>query len=172
MLTRKALLPDAPRIYELIAQYTGDSTLLPRPLPEICENVRDFTVVEDKGKIIACAALHIYSMKLAEVRSVAVDRKWQGRSAGSHLVTALLDEARLHRIDRVCLFTRVPEFFGKLGFVVVPHASLPEKAHRDCLACPRRHCCDEIAMVYGERAAQTLINSATIQVPLQMLRPE
>src|SRR3954469_13965364 len=127
MRTRKAILPDAPSIFRLISQYTADGTLLPRSLQEICENVRDFTVVEDRGKVIACAALHIYGIGLAEVRSVVVDKKVMGRSAGSKLVAGLLEESRQHEIERVFLFTRVPDFFAKLGFVTVPHHTLPEK---------------------------------------------
>ena len=48
MRTRKAILPDAQQIHELISAYSGDGTLLPRTLPEICENVRDFVVLEDE----------------------------------------------------------------------------------------------------------------------------
>ena len=49
MRTRKAILPDAKHIHELIAAYSGDGTLLPRTLPEICENMRDFVVLEEDG---------------------------------------------------------------------------------------------------------------------------
>jgi len=72
MHTREALLRDAPQIHDLIASYSGDGTLLPRSLPEICENIRDFVVVEDDGRIIGCGALHLYGPHLAEVRSIAV----------------------------------------------------------------------------------------------------
>ena len=44
MYTREALLRDATQIHDLIASYSGDGTLLPRTLPEICENIRDFVV--------------------------------------------------------------------------------------------------------------------------------
>ena len=54
MHTRDALLPDAERIHELICSYSSDGTLLPRSLAEICENVRDFTVLEESGKVIGC----------------------------------------------------------------------------------------------------------------------
>ena len=61
MRTRKAILPDAENIHKLIGAYSGDGTLLPRSLPEICENVRDFVVLEDDdGRIIGCGALHLY----------------------------------------------------------------------------------------------------------------
>src|SRR6478752_4390614 len=73
MRTRKAILPDAQQIHELIAAYSGDGTLLPRTLPEICENVRDFVVLEEEdGKIIGCGALHLYGTHLAEIRSITV----------------------------------------------------------------------------------------------------
>ena len=70
MRTRKAILPDAEHIHELIGAYSGDGTLLPRTLPEICENVRDFVVLEDDGRIIGCGALHLYGTHLAEIRSI------------------------------------------------------------------------------------------------------
>jgi amino-acid N-acetyltransferase len=150
MRTRKAILPDAPAIYELIQQYTHDGTLLRRSLQEICENVRDFTVVEERGKVIACAALHIYGLGLAEVRSVAVDKNSHGRDAGTKLVNGLIEESKVHDIGRIFCFTRVPEFFAKLGFVTVPHSTMPEKVMKDCLNCSRRDACDEIAMVFDQ----------------------
>ena len=45
MYARKAILPDAENLRALIADFSGDGTLLPRSLAEICENIRDFTVV-------------------------------------------------------------------------------------------------------------------------------
>src|SRR5712692_9223447 len=58
MRTRDAVLPDAEQIHALISAYSGDGTLLPRTLAEICENVRDFVVLEHDGRIIGCGALH------------------------------------------------------------------------------------------------------------------
>ena len=59
MRTRDAVLPDAEQIHALISAYSGDGTLLPRTLAEICENVRDFIVLEDDRRIIGCGALHL-----------------------------------------------------------------------------------------------------------------
>src|SRR5215470_9137245 len=81
MHTRDALLPDAERIHELISEYSTDGTLLPRTLAEICENVRDFTVLEEADKVIGCGALHLYGPHLAEIRSITVDRDYQKRAA-------------------------------------------------------------------------------------------
>ena len=94
MRTRKAILPDAEQIHELIASYSGDGTLLPRTLAEICENVRDFVVLEDAGRIIGCGALHLYGTHLAEIRSITVAPRTQGKGGGSRLMKALLAEAK------------------------------------------------------------------------------
>ena len=72
MRVRNAILPDAEAVERLIAVHTGDGTLLPRTLAEICENIRDFVVVEHHGHIIGCGALHLYGVHLAEIRSITV----------------------------------------------------------------------------------------------------
>ncbi len=150
MRTRRALVNDAQAVTDLIALYSGDGTLLPRPYGEVCENIRDFVVAEHRGRIVGCGALHIYGPHLGEVRSIAVRPEGKGHGAGGRIVRALLVEAEKHDIDRVCLFTRIPDFFAKLGFSVSQREELPEKIFKDCLACPRLHCCDEVAMVHGE----------------------
>src|ERR1700746_4009609 len=104
MLTRNAILPDAQQIHDLISAYAGDGTLLPRTLAEICENVRDFVVLEDGGFIIGCGALHQYGQHLAEIRSITVASSEQGKGGGGHLVKALLAAARKHRVTCTCLF--------------------------------------------------------------------
>src|SRR5580658_6647185 len=99
MHTRKAILPDAQQIHDLISAYSHDGTLLPRTLPEICENVRDFVVLEDEGRIIGCGALHLYGTHLAEIRSITVGPQVQGKGGGSRLMKALMAEAKRHRVD-------------------------------------------------------------------------
>lgn len=150
MRTRNAIIPDAEAIHDLIATYSGDGTLLPRSLAEICENIRDFMVVEDDGRIIGCGALHLYGPHLAEVRSIAVHPDAKGKGAGRRVVKGLLHEAERQQIKSVCLFTRIPEFFAPLGFSLAEREDLPDKMYKDCLGCPKLHCCDEIAMVRGE----------------------
>src|SRR6266567_4201426 len=150
MHTREAFLPDAERIHDLISSYSTDGTLLPRTLAEICENVRDFIVLEEAGKVIGCGALHLYGPHLAEIRSITVDKTYQKRGGGELLVQSLMSEARKHQVSCICLFTRSPEFFAKLGFDAALREELPDKINKDCCVCPRYHCCDEVAMVKGE----------------------
>jgi len=149
MRVRKAVLTDAAAIHGLIFEYARHGTLLPRSLPEIYENIRDFVVVENSRRIIGCGALHIYGMHMAELRSIAVWPYCKGRGAGRALIAALLKEARRHRISCLCLFTRIPEFFSHMGFTKVGRERLPDKLYKDCHNCRKRDICDEVAMIRG-----------------------
>lgn len=162
MHTRKAILPDAVAIHDLIAPCAETGALLPRSLAEICENVRDFVVVEERRQVIGCGALHLYGAHLAEIRSIAVDPAWQGRGAGRRLMKALLAEAAHHHVTAVCLFTRIPAFFAPLGFSVAQREDLPDKIYKDCLNCPKLHACDEVAMVRGEIPKIAVLHQAHI----------
>ncbi len=176
MRTRKGILPDAQAICDLIALYSHDGTLLPRTLGEICENVRDFVVAEHDRQIIGCGALHLYGPHLAEVRSIAVHPSAKGQGTGSLLVKALLREARRHRVTGVCLFTRIPDFFSRMGFETTTRESLPDKIYKDCLQCPRLHACDEIAMVRGQLPQYSFVRDGAflplLQIRNEQLRPE
>src|SRR5258708_12181439 len=70
MRVRDAVLTDAEQIHALIAAYSGDGTLLPRTLAEICENVRHFVVLEHHQRTIACGPLHLSGVPLAQIRSI------------------------------------------------------------------------------------------------------
>ncbi len=149
MHARNAKLPDAFAIEQLVQAHVGDGTLLPRSLAEICENIRDFVVVENAGEIVGCGALHLYGMHLAEIRSITVTRQSKGKGAGRVLIDALMKEAQKQSVTCVCLFTRIPDFFGRMGFQIVEKEAIPDKLLKDCLKCPRQNACDEIAMYKG-----------------------
>ena len=168
MHTREALLPDAERIHDLIGSYSTDGTLLPRTLAEICENVRDFIVLEEAGQVIGCGALHLYGPHLAEIRSIAVVPSAKGLGAGAKLVRALMQEAERHRVSCVCLFTRIPQFFAHMGFSVATREALPDKIYKDCIHCPNLHACDEIAMYRGEIPKQ--IGARDLQIPVPLVK--
>lgn len=172
--TRNAVLPDVSQIHAIIQPYSEKGTLLPRTVAELSENVRDFVVVVDQskeaqGKIIGCGALHLYGMHLAEIRSIAVTPAAKGCGAGRKLVEALLDEANRHHVTCVCLFTRIPEFFARMGFSVARREELPDKIYKDCLHCPNLFACDEIAMVRGPIPQSAGVRDSQILIPLVRL---
>ena len=151
MLVRKARLQDASHVYDLVNSLSGDGTLLKRPFAEICENIRDFTVAQsDGGVFLGCGALHLYGTHLAEIRSITVEPRIKGGGGGTLLMKALMAEARRHKVDCICLFTRAPEFFARQGFQIAQREDLPDKIYKDCHVCPRYHRCDEVAMVKGK----------------------
>jgi len=155
-VVRKAKLPDAVNIFDLVNSLSGDGTLLRRSYAEICENVRDFAVAESPvvgesgGVFLGCGALHLYGPHLAEVRSIVVKPEAKGQGAGGRLLRALLEEAEEQSVTAVCLFTRIPDFFFHFGFRVVDRTTLPDKIYKDCQNCPRLYRCDEVAMARGQ----------------------
>src|ERR1700733_9753226 len=159
---RKAKLPDAVNIFELVNSLSGDGTLLRRNYAEICENVRDFAIAEsESGVFLGCGALHLYGPHLAEVRSIVVKPEAKAQGAGGKLLRALLEEAEEQKVTSVCLFTRIPDFFFHFNFRVVDRTTLPDKIYKDCQTCPRLYACDEVAMVRG------LLPKIAVQGPTQ-----
>lgn len=166
-VVRKAKLPDAVNIFELVNSLSGDGTLLRRSYAEICENVRDFTVAEsESGVFLGCGALHLYGPHLSEIRSIVVKPEAKGQGAGGKLLRALLEEAEEQGVTSVCLFTRIPDFFFHFGFRVVDRTVLPDKIYKDCQTCPRLYACDEVAMARGP------IPKVAVLGPSKLAQPE
>jgi amino-acid N-acetyltransferase len=144
---RKARLTDVPAMLQLINSYAHSGLMLPRTEFEMCENIRDFTVALRERQLAGCAALHFYTPHMGELRSLAVLEQQKAAGVGRRLVEALLEEGRQFGLDVVFAFTYVTPFFQKCGFQEVDRGSLPLKAWKDCLRCPRFNCCDEVAVV-------------------------
>lgn len=149
-----------PRLTEVVALKTlidgAKESVLPRELPELYENVRDFYVYVDEHGIGGSVALHIDMIDLAEVRSLVVRPDLQRQGIGKRLLEAVLEEARGLDIARVYALTRQPVFFQKNGFKAVDRSELPYKVFKDCMRCRLFPGCDEIAMVMDlEPAART-----------------
>jgi amino-acid N-acetyltransferase len=146
MRIRKALLNDAPDIQKLINQFAKKDLMLPRSLNHLYENIRDYYVAEEKGRMIGCAALHIVWGDLAEVNSLAVRESHKGKGTGRALVLRCIEEARGLGIRRVFALTYVPKFFRKCGFSRIPKSKLPQKIWSDCLNCPKFPDCGEVSV--------------------------
>lgn len=147
-IVRPAAMEDAPQIAGIVAHWASLGRMLPRRIEEIERSIRDFAVVLEDGRVSAVGALALYGADLAEVRSLAVDPNHQRAGAGSVVVRYLLASAAQLGVQQVFAFTYVPGFFEKLGFEIVPSESLPQKAWRDCIHCPKRTQCDEIAVLF------------------------
>lgn len=114
---------------------------------QLYETLRDFAVYESDGDILGTVGLAIIWADLSEVRSLAVDDRYRGRGIGRQLVEWCVGEARRVGVRKLMSLTYEQTFFEKLGFVVVEKDTLPLKVWSDCVRCPKRDGCDEIAMV-------------------------
>ena len=147
MKVEKARISDATQMHELINYFADNGEMLARALSEIYENIRDYFVVKQGERVIACAALHVSWSDLAEVKSVAVAEDCQRQDIGNQLVQACLREAREIGLPAVFCLTYKPAFFEKLGFSHVDKKELPHKIWGECYLCPKFPDCDEVAMI-------------------------
>lgn len=145
-VVRPARLDDVPAIGELVAYYARQRDLLPRPLADIYQSVREWVVAEVDGEIVACGSLLIMWADLAEVRSLGVAPGHQSQGLGQAIVQALIEEARRLGIPTVFCLTRSVPFFSKLGFAITARDRFPRKVWKDCVHCPLFSNCDEVAM--------------------------
>lgn len=146
-LVRKAVLNDAPSIYEVVESFSKKGLMLHRPLNDIYDGIRDFFVCEDAGVVIGACALHISSEDMGEIRSLAVKESHTRRGFGTELVLACIEEARTLGLKKVFALTYKPGFFQKLDFRIVNKEILPHKIWGDCIRCIKFPNCDEIAML-------------------------
>lgn len=142
----KAKVPDIPEMHRLINYFAQKDEMLPRPLSELYENVRDFYVAREADKVVACVALHVSWSDLAEIKALAVEEKKQKSHIGSSLVKACLKEAQKLGMPTVFCLTYSPEFFEKMGFRRVNMDRLPRKVWGECQRCAKFPQCDEIAL--------------------------
>ncbi len=148
-MIRKATISDARPIHALLQDFAKEGELLGRPLSELYDHIRDFSVCEDEktGEIAACCGLHVCWEDLAEIRSLAVRRDRWNQGIGSRLMLFSLSEAKALGITRLFALTYRPWFFEKHGFTVKDKKNLPQKIWSDCVKCVKFPDCDEIAVM-------------------------
>jgi amino-acid N-acetyltransferase len=148
-MIRKATIKDVKIIHELLVEYGKQEELLARPLSELYDHVRDFTVFEDAARenIIGCCALQFCWEDLAEIRSLAVHPDHLRSNIGSRLTESVIEEAKTFNITKIFTLTYKPDFFHKFGFVKIDRSELPLKIWSDCIICVKFPDCDEIAML-------------------------
>lgn len=121
--------------------------MLKRPVENIIEHIRNFFVAEYQGRLIGCCAVAFYTVKLAEIRSLAVVDEFRGKGVGSLLVKKAELVLTEEGVREVFVLTLSPGFFSKMGYKEVEKEYFPQKIWRDCTNCPKLMACDEIAMV-------------------------
>ncbi|MDI6814745.1 MAG: N-acetyltransferase [Dehalococcoidales bacterium] len=148
MKLEKARISDVPEMQQLINYFADKGEMLARSLGEIYENIRDYFVVRQGERVIACAALHVSWSDLAEIRSLAVAEDSQELGIGAQLVEACLREAKELGIPTVFCLTYKPGFFEQFGFSRLDKMELPRKVWTECYRCPKFPNCDEVALIF------------------------
>jgi N-acetylglutamate synthase-like GNAT family acetyltransferase len=116
-IVRSAQAADITAIAELIKPFVDEGSLLERTYDEFEDLLPNFFVaVGEDGTIVGCAALEIYSRKLAEIRSLAVASSMQGQGVGRKLVEACIARAHEKNILEIMAITASDAFFQSCGF--------------------------------------------------------
>lgn len=147
MKFRKARMSDVESMALLINSYAGQGLMLHRTIPSLYQKIRDYTVVEENGKILGVGALRILWKDLAEICSLAILPQRAGSGLGRSLVEALIKECRELGVEKVFTLTYQPDFFEKCGFNLIDKEELPQKVWTECINCPKFPNCDEIALI-------------------------
>jgi amino-acid N-acetyltransferase len=148
-MIRKATIKDIKSIHNLLKHYGEEGTLLSRPLSELYDHVRDFSVyhVVGEDRLTGCCALQFCWEDLAEIRSLAVHPDHKGKTIGSQLTEAVIAEAKGFKTRELFTLTYEPAFFRRFGFREIDRSMLPLKIWADCIICVKFPDCDETAMM-------------------------
>ncbi len=146
----KAKLSDIPAMQVLVASEVKEGVILNRSEDEVATNIRSYVLAKDGEKLVGYTALHVHSIRLAEIRSLIVDEKYRGQKIGQKMVEFTLEEAKTLGVEEdVLVLTYLPAFFEKLGFNEINKEVIPEhKIWADCIKCIHFPVCNEIALVY------------------------
>ena len=122
---RRAREADVDAILEINERYARRGILLSRTREEIVEQLGSFRVAELDGAVAGIAALRDYGEGLAELRSLAVHDRVQGRGLGDMLVRAIVKDAHDSGVRHLYVLTANPGYFSLHGFTEVPWEDVP-----------------------------------------------
>ncbi len=139
------------QIVSLINSYAEKGEMLYRAQSQVLQQVRNYFVAVSQDassaeNVLACGSLDITWNDLAELRSLAVSEKVQGKGVGTMVVEALMDDATELGLKQVFALTYKPHFFERLGFRIIDKQQLPHKVWNICIDCLKFPVCDEVAM--------------------------
>ncbi|MER6050463.1 amino-acid N-acetyltransferase [Streptomyces sp. NPDC001793] len=121
LTVRRARTGDVPAVRRLIDAYVRDGILLDKATVTLYEDIQEFWVAErdSDAEVVGCGALHVMWEDLAEVRTLAVDRRMLGTGVGHQVLDKLVATARWLGVRRIFCLTFEVDFFAKHGFVEI-----------------------------------------------------
>ena len=133
VLVRSAKTSDIKKIRLIVDTYASELKLLSKETVTLYENVQEFTVAEVNGEVVGCGALHVLWEDLAEVRTVAVIKEWQGKKIGHAILEHILVKAQEIGVKKVFCLTFETKFFGSHGFTEIQGAPVEPEIYAQLL---------------------------------------
>ena len=133
VLVRGAKTSDIKKIRLIVDTYASERKLLSKETVTLYENVQEFTVAEVDGEVVGCGALHVLWEDLAEVRTVAVIKEWQGKKIGHAILEHILVKAKELGVKKVFCLTFETKFFGAHGFTEIQGAPVDPEVYAQLL---------------------------------------
>ncbi len=126
---RQAKIDDVSGIIDLIEPLEAKGALIKRSREQLELEIKQFTVIERDGKIIACAALYpIVETSVAELACLAVHPDYKGGERGNRLLNAIEKKAKSEQLNSLLvLTTQSVDWFKERGFKTGGIEDLPEK---------------------------------------------
>lgn len=149
IMIRKATIKDVAGILTLVNGYAAEGLMLPRTEDLVIQNLRDFFVAVGEKKILGCGALHLYTDRLSEIKSLAVAQEYSRQGIATKLIKRCIAEAKDLGVPKVFTLTYVPELFLKNKFQPSVKELLPQKILEECQLCDKYTNCTEQCLVYG-----------------------
>jgi amino-acid N-acetyltransferase len=131
---RPAVTSDVLAIRDLVENYAGDGPrLLRKNTVTLYEDVQEFYVAEQDGKIVGCGALHVMWHDLGEIRTVAVDPNCKGQGIGSQILDALSNRASDLGLTKLFCLTFETKFFASHGFKTIQESPVDASTYAELL---------------------------------------
>jgi amino-acid N-acetyltransferase len=104
------------RIEYLINLGAKEGKILPRTLKELYKVRDSFFFYKINNEIVACAALEIYTKRLAEIRSLYVLPDFRGQGLAKELIQLCITRAIKRHVKEIVAVTDKIELFREFGF--------------------------------------------------------
>jgi amino-acid N-acetyltransferase len=97
------------------------------------EDVQEFYVAVQDGKVIGCGALHVMWHDLGEIRTVAVDPAIKGQGIGSKILDSLTERALDLGLTKLFCLTFETKFFSGHGFEQIEESPVDASTYAELL---------------------------------------
>ncbi len=119
-------LRDVSGVYSILLSNKHDVSLFQRPRNDIQRNLPDFLLATDeRGRMLGCVAVHFHQPGVAEMLSLSITPRAQGKGIGVRLVEVAEQMAVERGAQALWLITNKPGYFARLGYRPMSRFRLP-----------------------------------------------